>query len=317
MSLNAQLRRPKKMPLWSDLGKALESELSDFAANGTLDAISAFQHEFGRAKLVERLHELLFVGEALPGDAHKSFCRIPFDIVCTTNFDFLIERQYDATPKLSYPIIDEEQLSINRPKSGTLLLKLHGDLHHPSRLVATEEDYDNFLQKYPLIATYLANLLITKTAMFIGYSLDDPDFRQIWATVSDRLGKTRRTAYALFVDAKPADIARFDRRGVKVINLPGTKAEYGRILSETFDEIHEYILENVISVSSVKEEDPKRELLLPRDSSNRLCFFATPIEFLSIYRKYVFPIVEQLHSSPLPQTMLCLRVITSMQRLRH
>jgi SIR2-like domain len=31
---------------------------------------------------------------------------------------------------------------------------------------------------FPL-ATYLSNQLITKTAVFIGYSLDDPDFRQL------------------------------------------------------------------------------------------------------------------------------------------
>ena len=91
-----------------------------------------------------------------------------FDIVCTTNFDFLLERQYDATPRYVYPVVEEEQLSINGPTAGTLLLKLHGDLRHPSRLVVGEEDYDGFLAKYPLIATYLANQLITKTAVFVG-----------------------------------------------------------------------------------------------------------------------------------------------------
>jgi len=55
---------------------------------------------------------------------------------------------------------------------------MHGDIRHPKRLVVTEPDYDDFLTNYPLIATYLSNLLITKTAVFIGYSLDDPDFRK-------------------------------------------------------------------------------------------------------------------------------------------
>lgn len=143
-----------------------------------------------------------------------------FDIVCTTNFDFLLERQYDATPRYVYPVVEEEQLSINGPTAGTLLLKLHGDLRHPSRLVVGEEDYDGFLAKYPLIATYLANQLITKTAVFVGYSLDDPDFRQIWNIVSDRLGRTRRMAYSIMVSARASDIARFERRGVRA--LPGS-----------------------------------------------------------------------------------------------
>ena len=55
----------------------------------------------------------------------------------------------------------------------------------------------DFLPAIPLLATYLANQLITKTAVFVGYSLDDPDFRQIWHIVSDRLGRSRRMAYTL------------------------------------------------------------------------------------------------------------------------
>jgi hypothetical protein len=97
MSLNARLPPSKKMPLWPDLGKALAEELTDFVSNGTLDAISAYQHEFGRAKLIERLTDILLIKDAVPGEAHKAFCSIPFDIVCTTNFDFLIERQYERT----------------------------------------------------------------------------------------------------------------------------------------------------------------------------------------------------------------------------
>src|SRR5215217_8941300 len=104
MSLNARLPHPRRMPLWPDLGNALSAELTDFASNATLDAISAYQHEYSRAKLIERLTELLFIKEAEPGEAHKAFCSIPFVIVCTTNFDFLLERQYEATPRYVYPV---------------------------------------------------------------------------------------------------------------------------------------------------------------------------------------------------------------------
>jgi hypothetical protein len=293
MSLNATISRGRKMPLWAGMGKQLTDELSDFSTTSILDGISAYEHEFGRARLIERLSDILFIKEAQPGDVHKEFCTIPFDIVCTTNFDFLLERQYDLTPRYVYPVVDEEQLSINASNAGTLLLKLHGDLRHPSRLIVSEADYDGFLASYPLLATYLANQLITKTAIFIGYSLDDPDFRQIWHVVTQRLGKTRRMAYTLAVNAKPADIARFERRGVKVINLPGTREKYGEVLATTFRELREYVRDNVIAASTVTEEQPLRELLLPRDAATRLCFFSLPLDLLPFYRERVFPVVEQ------------------------
>lgn len=299
MSLNAVVPTGKKMPLWAAMSKELTDELSDFSATSVLDGISAYEHEFGRARLIERLSEILLVGDAQPGNAHKEFCTIPFDIVCTTNFDFLLERQYDLTPRYVYPVVDEEQLSINSGNAGTLLLKVHGDLRHPSRLIVTEADYDGFLANYPLLATYLSNQLITKTAVFIGYSLDDPDFRQLWHVVSERLGRTRRMAYTMAVNAHTADIARFERRGVKVINLPGSRDKYGEVLAATFKELREYMRDNVIAVSKVTEEKPLQELLLPRDAATRLCFFSLPLELLPFYRERVFPLVEELGFVPI------------------
>jgi hypothetical protein len=298
LSLNAKVPLGKSVPLWGELGKRLEADLNDFASSGPLDAISAFEHEFGRARLIERLSEILLLREALPGEAHRQFCSIPFDLVCTTNFDFLLERQYDLTPRYVYPVVDEEQLSLNVSRDGTLLLKLHGDLRHPSRLVVTEGDYDAFLSKYPLIATYLSNLLIAKTAVLIGYSLDDPDFRQVWQIVAQRLGRSRRQSYAIAVGAKPADVARFARRGVTVINLPGNRDKYGEILAGAFEELGAHWRNKILSVSTVTEEEPLRELLLPRDASTRLCFFAVPLHRLPYYRDRVFPSVEALGLVP-------------------
>jgi SIR2-like protein len=292
-SRNAVVPAGKQMPLWADLGSSFATEIGDYASAGALDAISAYEHEYGRPKLIERLAEALLISESRPGTAHQAFCSIPFDIVCTTNFDFLLERQYEAVPRNCTPVVDEEQLSINVRDSGVGLLKLHGDLRHPVRLVATETDYDRFLDKYPMLATYLANLLITRTAVFIGYSLDDPDFCQVWQVVGERLGRSRRMAYAISVGAKSTDISRFDRRGVKIINLPAVKSKYGGVLAEAFDELRDYWRAALIPSSQVKEEQSRRELSLPAKALTRLCFFAVPLALLSFYRDRIFPLVRQ------------------------
>ncbi len=155
MSLNARTPSGKKLPTWPQLAAALEDDMKDFAPNDPIDTISAYEHQFGRTRLVEKLFDILLVREAVPGDAHREFCTLPFQTVCTTNFDFLLEDQYKVTPRTVYPVVGEDQLSLTQPESVTLLLKLHGDLHHPERLIATEADYDGFLAKYPLLATYL------------------------------------------------------------------------------------------------------------------------------------------------------------------
>jgi hypothetical protein len=293
LSKNAVVPSGSVMPLWDDIGKSLAKEMPVYTYSGALDAISAFAHEYSRTKLVERLSDLLFIDRATPGKAHRAFCSIAFDIVCTTNFDFLLERQYETSKRYCRPVIDEDQLSIGIRETSLTLLKLHGDLHHPQRLVVTEEDYDRFLETYPLLSTYLANLLISRTALLVGYSLDDPDLRQVWQIIGDRLGKLRRQAYCLMVDASPTDIARFARRGVKVINLAGTKSKYGQILAAAFDELCEYLSTNLIPASQVTEEEPLNQLSLPRGAATRLCFFAVPTSLLSFYKDRVFPLANR------------------------
>ncbi len=292
-SRNAVVPKGQAMPLWGELGDTLTRELEDYSPSNPLDAISAYEHDFGRPKLIERLSELLLVHEARPGDAHRAFCSIPFDLVCTTNFDFLLEQQYELLHRYCTPLVDQDQLSINLKDTGLALLKLHADLHHPTRMVVTEGDYDRFLGRYPLLATFLANLLITRTAVFVGYSLDDPDFRQVWQVVGERLGGSRRAAYSIGVGVKPTDISRFARRGVRVINLPGASSRYSEVLASAFTELGDYWRDKVIPASQVKEEQPLRELSLPPEASSRLCFFAVPLSVLSLYRDRVFPVARE------------------------
>lgn len=292
MSRNAVVPAGDSIPLWKDLGDLFGREMQSYDPTGPVDAMSAYEQEFGRPKLVEKLIELLLIDRAQPGETHAAFCSIPFDIVCTTNFDFLLERQYDSSPRYCRPVIDEDQLSINVQESSVLLLKLHGDLHHPNRLIVSEADYDGFLSTFPLLATYLANLLITRTPVFVGYSLEDPDFRQIWRVVTDRLGRSRRQAYAFAVGENPTNVARFERRGVKVINFPGARSRQGEVLAQVFRQLREFFRDHVISVSRVIEELPLRELTLPRNSTTRLCFVAVPAESLPFYREHVFPLVH-------------------------
>jgi hypothetical protein len=299
MSNNAVVPSGKKMPLWEDLGRSLAAEMRNYDYTTALDAISAYEQQFSRTKLVERLSDLLFVDSAKPGNVHKAFCSIRFPIVCTTNFDFLLEKQYDSNPRYCRPLMYDQQLSIPNRGPGVQLLKLHGDVHHPERLVATEEDYDGFLQRYPLIATYLANLLITKTAVFVGFSLDDPDFRQVFRLIIDRLGRSRGAAYAIRVGSNSQAIARFERRGVKVINIPGRESKYGEILAAVFEELCGYQESAVIPASEVTDEQALRELRLPPGATTRLSFFAVPQALSSLYKESIFPIARQFGFVPI------------------
>lgn len=291
-SKNADIPKNKKMLDWDELGKAFANDIKDYKYTNALDAISAYSHEYSRTSLVEKLSNVLLINLAKPGSTHKAFCDLQFDMICTTNFDFLLESAYGLISKSCQPIIDEDQLAISYSQERVTLLKLHGDINHPGKLVVTEEDYDRFLAKNPMLATFLANLLITRTALFIGYSLDDTDFRQIWQLIGDRLGRLRRQAYVLKVDCSSHEKARYERRGVKVINIKGEAKNYPKILEDVFVELKDYWNQEVLKQPIVSEDETIAELSLPEGSNNRLCFFSVPSKQLPFYKKYIFPIVN-------------------------
>lgn len=304
-SLNCDLPEGKQMLLWDQLGKAFANDLYDYPYQNAVDAISAYSYEYSRTKLVEKMTQLLYISEAKAGEVHKSFCRIPFDIVCTTNFDFLLEKGYEMVGRYCLPIIDEEQLSIgtnrlnvNQTSSSITLLKLHGDLHHPNRIVATEKDYDSFLDKFPLISTYLANLLITRTPLFIGYSLDDPDFRQVGQIITNRLGELRRAAYVLLINGKEAVINRYRRRGVNVVNINVPGKSYKEVLGPLFKELREYWIENLPNKNQILNDRTLAEFLLPTDAVTRLCYVKVPYSKHPYYSRFIYPIIEKIGLTP-------------------
>jgi len=299
-SRNAIVSGGGTVPLYAELGKALSSSLTDFEYISPIDAVSAYEQAFSRVRLVEELSKLLHADTAQPGPAHVAFARLPFDVVATTNFDFVLERAYAIAPRLFRPIMNEDQLSVSGSSSHVDLLKIHGDLHNPSRLVATEEDYDAFLLRYPLLATYLANILIRRSALFIGYSLDDPNLRQILQLLRERLGVMQRQAYAITVGASPDAITRYARRRISVINLPGSSSKYSEIFSELFDQLNDFWTRDATMHALPQQEDESSaQLVIPKESANRLCFFAVPSGAEGAYRSSLSGIAASAGFVPL------------------
>ncbi len=293
------------MPLWDDVGKILHRDLPDHSYTNALDIISAYAHAHSKVRLIERMHEILLVEEARPGPAHAAFCDLPFDVVVTTNFDFLLEKQYERKSRSCTPILSEDQLAIDTGSAvreiapRVSLVKMHGDLNHPSSMVVTEEDYDDFINRNPLLCTYIGNLLISRTVVLIGYSLDDTDLRQVWKIVTNRLGSLRRPAYAIMVDADLPTVSRYERRGIKVINIPGEKEKYGSILANVFSQIREHWEKNSVTAPSVLRERSAAEIeISTKDGRTNICFVSSPRNFNAYIRDVLFPEISSFGFVP-------------------
>ena len=296
-SKNAILPKGCSMPDWNQLGKDIGDYIPDYEFTNPIDAMSIFETQFSRVKLVELISEAVHIHDIKPGGVHRAFCDLFFDTICTTNFDFLIEQTLQESHRPHSVVVSEDRLSINT-REKTKVIKLHGDFNHPERMVITEEDFDLFLERNKILATYVANIFITKTLLLVGYSFEDVDTRSIWKIIHDRLGSLARPAYVILIDASPIDIARFERRNIKVINLPGKKSNYPKILEQLFLEIKQYIDNENSEKLTMLNERAKIELALPQENK-RLCFVSAPYSRLSYIKDLTFPVLDKHGITPI------------------
>ena len=192
----------------------------------------------------------------------------------------------------------------------TTVIKMHGDLRHEEHIIVTVEDYERYLTDYPMIATHLSAQLITRTALYIGYSLSDPDFVNIRKVVKSRLGKFERMAYVIAFDNDPSEIEEKLANNIHVINLEtGNGVSKSDALVDFFHEIQEFIdiaegarlrasrpevfesLANVTFERSAKESDASSLFT----SSSNLCFVMMPFrsDLDSLYADLIKPVAEQ------------------------
>jgi hypothetical protein len=172
--------------------------------------------------IIQRIERFSAPGEpnAMATMLHRDVARIPqFTRVVTTNWDPFFERELNVL----VPTVEDQDLAF-WDDAKRQVLKIHGCVTRPNTIVATRNDYSGCLKLNPLIFNKLRDLLVTKTFLFAGFSLRDPDFSLVFDQITRRLGGFRRLCYAVDPDANAATKARWRRRKVKVIGATGVAA---------------------------------------------------------------------------------------------
>ena len=81
------------------------------------------------------------------------------------------------------------------------LIKMHGDFIHDN-FVLKEEDYLNYSNNFKLIENYIKSIIGSKVLLFIGYSFNDPDLKQIFNWVKNIVGEDMRISYLINADSE-------------------------------------------------------------------------------------------------------------------
>ena len=223
-SKNALLPAELKMPDWAELTHTLAQDAKTPASMKPPLVAQRYEQKFGRVQLVEAIREALHPDKARPGQAHRAFVELPFDTIYTTNFDLLLEDAYAEATRPFRSLVGELQLPFHSGQTASNIVKMHGDLRHEEHITITQKDYDEFMTRYPVVATHLSAMLITRTPLFIGYSLSDPDFENIRRVVRSRLGAFERMAYVVQFDVSESEMEDALSNHIHIISLDSAKS---------------------------------------------------------------------------------------------
>ena len=309
-SLNAKLPPGREMPAWAGLTTLLAKTANVPSDLGGPAVASSFEKLFGRVQLIETVRKALHADYAEPGESHVAFAELPFDTIYTTNFDLLLKHTFQKLKKPFRSIVSELQMPFHGDRLTTSIVKMHGDLRHEEHVILTSEDYGRFLNEYPVIATHLAAQLITRTPLFIGYSLTDPDFKHIREIVRSRLGKFQRMAYVLAFDVDSNEINSKLEDHLHVISLPtGGGVTKDHLLALFFREIQERMdfeqgaklralrpdAFEELSVANLEKSSREKDAGALLTSSSNLCFVMMPFgdRFEAVYRTLINPVASQ------------------------
>jgi HEPN domain-containing protein len=308
-SMNAKLPSDMRMPDWYALAQILSKEANTDNSLSPPVIAQNYERRFGRVQLIESIRKTLHPGQAKPGLAHRSFVALPFDTIYTTNFDLLLEDAYDEVGRPFRSLVGELQLPFHAGRTASSIIKMHGDLRHEEHITVTEKDYEQFLDKYPVVATHLSSMLITRTPLFLGYSLSDPDFQNIRNIVRSRLGQFERMAYVIQFDRSSEDIESALDDKLHIISLNIAK---GRSRDELLSDLFSQILDKIDVKAGVEFRDSRPDVFEPinmeivekaigsenypiLETTSNLCFVIMPFhkDFEVVYQDLIVPAAEQ------------------------
>ena len=221
-----------ELPLWEGLAAEMlkvlhpESQFRDAdpAQTRHSDPESAvtlaqeYKDAFGRSGLHSFLQQQVRDGDFNPGQFHGRLMKLPWRDVFTTNWDTLLERTRLSMPKRPYSVVhnkDEIPLS-TQPR----IVKLHGSLdgHYP--LIAADEDYRTYPERYAPFVNTVQQAMMETVFCLIGFSGRDPNFRRWSGWVQKNLGEVApRIFLAGWLDLSDDERACLLKNNVTAIDL--------------------------------------------------------------------------------------------------
>ena len=229
---------------WKDMIEELHDDLEarnygplePFPSN-YLKIAEHYEFKMGKGALAGKLIDWMQPRRLQPSDDLIRACQLADRIVVTTNFDDLIERAFrDLSRRVDLIVYDRDWsrrgLETQQADEAVQLFKLHGTIEDPDSCIFTQEQYDSYSRDRSfldrVVQTYIADG--QNTFLFLGFSLNDPHFYDLYSEVNRVLENKQPLSFAIIPDCREGEQEFWFRRNVIVSNVAAD--DIGHLLEE-------------------------------------------------------------------------------------
>ena len=247
--VGAGVDRNSDMPLWDDAKKEFCKHMN--IRSEDVDNLKVPQYYFnsrGKKEYVELSREIFHYGRELPiNDLHRKVVDFNVNTIITTNYTDFLSQEMSNRGHIYTTVSQDKDLPYI--KNEKLIIKMHGDFQHDN-FVLKEDDYLRYSYNFRLIETYIKAIIAKNIVLFIGYSFNDPDMKQLFSWVKDVLGNDFQHAYMLegFRNYDENEFEYYKNLGVNVIYTNTFDEDNQKALIEVLDLIKDGYGENLSDV---------------------------------------------------------------------
>lgn len=193
----------------SDDDRAAAREL--LKSNSTLDAAQIVADSLGAADFAMFIREELETPGFVASDLHELVLTIDPKVVITTNYDKIYESlATSGSAAAGYNVCRyyDSHLINDLRSNRRLIVKAHGCVSDPQRVVLTRKQYFAARRDYPQFFAALDALFLTSTLLFVGSGFNgDPDIELLLQNANIS-APSSHTHYAIVEDNRHSSVRR-------------------------------------------------------------------------------------------------------------
>lgn len=185
-------------PNWADLFSPFAKELG-VPLNDATDYYHLAQYysnTYGTSELRKRINER--INRNISNSPLLSeLVDVGFTNVWTTNFDNAIELNYQKQGNLINKVFRDSDFSNIEINKRINIFKMNGDITNLEGIVATQNDYERYIDTHKIMLMFFKRELISSTFLFIGYSFTDHLVLDCLSEINRYLGDTTTYHYTI------------------------------------------------------------------------------------------------------------------------